>query len=110
MPSNGSLSSGNMEKIVVDVAESRIESLIRENFLTVEHVFTARTCLYLAAGSALGSAAGAVTGTVAVWAGSTFMSKWRKWREADTRHDRDRKQSVTVSFNLLDYALVPHLI
>ena len=94
-----------MEKIVVDVAESRIESLIRENFLTVEHVFTARTCLYLAAGSALGSAAGAVTGTVAVWAGSTFMSKWRKWREANTRHDRDRKQSVTVSVNLLDYAM-----
>ena len=91
-----------MEKIVIDVAESRIESLIRENFLTVEHVFTARTCLNLAAGAALGSAAGAAIGTVVVWTGSSVASKWKRWREETKAPDgQDRKHQVAVSINLL---------
>ena len=107
-PSNTFLSSGgrqrsgdNMEKIVIDVAESRIESLIRENFLTVEHVFTARTCLNLAAGAALGSAAGAAIGTVVVWTGSSVASKWKRWRETKAQDGQDRKHQVTVRINLL---------
>ena len=97
-----------MEKIVIDVAESRIESLIRENFLTVEHVFTARTCLNLAAGAALGSAAGAAIGTVVVWTGSSVASKWKRWREtkAPVPDGQDRKQQVTVSINLFYLSLV----
>ena len=112
MPSRRPLSSGSerdpavddMDKIVVDVVEIRVEQLIRENFLTVEHVFTARTCLNLAAGAALGSAAGAVTATAVAWAGSAVVSKWRKWREANDADDQDRKQPVKVSenFNICD--------
>ena len=86
-----------MEKVVIEAAENRIESLIRENFLTVEHVFTAKTSLNLAAGAALGSAAGAVTGTLVVWTGSNFASKWRNWRGLNNPNGQDGKQQLTVN-------------
>ena len=86
-----------MEKIVIDVAESRIESFMRENLLTVEHLFTADTCLNLTGGASLGSAAGAVLGTGVVWAGAGFASKWKKWREANDPRYPDREQQVSES-------------
>ena len=92
-----------MEKMVIDIAESRIESFLRENLLTVEHLFTADTCLNLTAGAALGSAAGAVLGTAMVWAGAGLASKWKKWREAnDPRYgyDADREQQVSERLSL----------
>ena len=89
-----------MEKIVIDVAESRIESFLRENLLTVEHLFTADTCLNLTAGAALGSAAGAVLGTAMVWAGAGLASKWKKWREANDPRYADREQQVSERLSL----------
>ena len=93
----------DMEKMVIDIAESRIESFLRENLLTVEHLFTADTCLNLTTGAALGSAAGAVLGTAMVWAGAGLASKWKKWREAnDPRYgyDADREQQVSERLSL----------
>ena len=85
----------DMEKIVIDVAESRIESSMRENLLTVEHLLTTDTCLNLTGGAALGSAAGAVLGTAVVWAGAGFASEWKKWREANDTRYPDREQQVS---------------
>ena len=90
----------DMEKIVIDVAESRIESFMKENLLTVEHLFTADTGLNLTAGAALGSAAGAVLGTAMVWAGAGFSSKWKKWREANDPRFADREQQVSERLSL----------
>ena len=99
MPFHRTLSSArqtdDMEKIVIDVAESRIESFMKENLLTVEHLFTVDTCLNLTAGAALGSAAGAVLATAMVRAGAGFASKWKRWREAEDPRYADREQLVS---------------